>query len=130
MMNEIDQTAQPIEDSAYRVHSKLGPDLLESAYEACMAQELTKRGFRIERQKPQPVIYDDLEIEVEYRIDILVEGKIIIELKAVEQLAPIHQAQLMAYLRLSNNTLGFLINFNVPLIKQGIRRIANDFQES
>ena len=129
-MNEMDQIAKQIVDAAYRVHSKMGPGLLESAYEACMAHELTKRGFKVERQKPQPVLYDDLEIEVGYRLDILVDDKVIIELKAVEQLAPIHQAQLMTYLRLSGKTLGFLINFNVPLIKQGIRRIANNFQES
>ena len=129
-MNELDQIAKQIVDAAYRVHSKMGPGLLESAYEACMAHELTKRGFKVERQKPQPVLYDDLEIEVGYRLDILVDDKVIIELKAVEQLAPIHQAQLMTYLRLSGKTLGFLINFNVPLIKQGIRRIANNFQES
>ena len=129
-MNEMDQIAKQIVDAAYRVHSKMGPGLLESAYEACMAHELTKRGFKVERQKPQPVRYDDLEIEVGYRLDILVDDKVIIELKAVEQLAPIHQAQLMTYLRLSGKTLGFLINFNVPLIKQGIRRIANNFQES
>lgn len=129
-MNEIDQIAKQIVDAAYRIHSKMGPGLLESAYEACMAYELAKRGFKVERQKPQPVVYDELEIEVGYRLDILVDDKVIIELKAVEQLAPIHQAQLMTYLRLSGKTLGFLINFNVPLIKQGIRRIANDFQES
>ena len=128
-MNEMDQIAKQIVDAAYRVHSKMGPGLLESAYEACMAHELTKRGFKVERQKPRPVLYDDLEIEVGYRLDILVDDKVIIELKAVEQLAPIHQAQLMTYLRLSGKTLGFLINFNVPLIKQGIRRIANNFQE-
>jgi GxxExxY protein len=129
-MNEMDRIAKEIVDSAFRVHSKLGPGLLESAYEACMAYELMKRGFQVERQKPQPVVYDDLEIEVGYRLDILVDDKIIIELKAVEQMAPIHQAQLMTYLRLSDKSFGFLINFNVPLIKQGIRRIANNFQES
>jgi GxxExxY protein len=129
-MNEIDRIAKQIVDAAFRVHTKMGPGLLESAYEACMVHELKKRGFGVERQKPQPAMYDDLEIEVGYRIDILVDDKVIIELKAVEQLAPIHQAQLMTYLRLSGKTLGFLINFNVPLIKDGIRRIANNFQES
>jgi GxxExxY protein len=129
-MNEMDKIASEIVDAAFKVHSKLGPGLLESAYEACVAHELTKRGYMVERQRPQPVYYDGLEIEVGYRLDILVNDSIIIELKAVEQLAPIHQAQLMTYLRLSNKTLGFLINFNVPLIKQGIRRIVNDFQES
>lgn len=129
-MNTIDQIASQIVDAAFKIHSKLGPGLLEGAYEACMAHELTKRGFIVERQKPQPVIYDGLEIEVGYRLDLLVNDSIIIELKAVEQLAPIHQAQLMTYLKLSGKSLGFLINFNVPLIKQGIRRIANQHQDS
>ena len=129
-MNTIDEIAKEIVDAAFKIHSKLGPGLLESAYEACMAHELTKRGFMVERQKPQPVIYDSIQIEVGYRLDILVNDLVIIELKAVEQLAPIHQAQLMTYLKLSEKTLGFLINFNVPLIKQGIRRIANQFNES
>ncbi|MCU0749130.1 MAG: GxxExxY protein [Akkermansiaceae bacterium] len=129
-MNTIDEIAKEIVDAAFKIHSKLGPGLLESAYEACLAHELTKRGFVVERQKPQPVHYDGIEIEVGYRLDILVNDSVIIELKAVEQLAPIHQAQLMTYLRLSEKTLGLLINFNVPLIKHGIRRIANQFNES
>lgn len=129
-MNTIDEIAKEIVDAAFKIHSKLGPGLLESAYEACLAHELTKRGFMVERQKPQPVHYDGIEIEVGYRLDILVNDSVIIELKAVEQLAPIHQAQLMTYLRLSEKTLGLLINFNVPLIKNGIRRIANQFNES
>ncbi len=129
-MKTTDEIASEIVDAAFRIHSKLGPGLLESAYEACMAHELTKRGFLVERQKPQSVFYDGLEIEVGYRLDILVDDTIIIELKAVEQLSPIHQAQLMTYLKLSGKTLGFLINFNVPLIKQGIRRIANQHKES
>ncbi len=126
--NQIDRIAKEVVDAAFKVHSSLGPGLLESAYEACLAHELTKRGYRVERQKPQPVIYEGLEIEVGYRLDLIVENLIIIELKAVEQLAPIHQAQLLTYLKLSNKQIGFLINFNVPLIKDGIRRIANHFQ--
>lgn len=129
-MNDLDRIAKEIIDSAYKVHCSLGPGLLESVYEACMAHELTKRGFPVEMQKPQPVVYAGVEIEAGYRLDILVDEKIIIELKAVDQLLPIHQAQLMTYLRLSGKNLGFLINFNVPIIKQGIRRIANNFQES
>jgi GxxExxY protein len=89
-----------------------------------LAYELTKRGYQVERQKPQPVIYDGLEIEVGYRLDILVNGEVILELKSVEQVLPIHHAQLMTYLKLSGKTLGLLINFNVPVIKQGIRRVA------
>jgi GxxExxY protein len=126
--NQIDRIAKEVVDAAFKVHSNLGPGLLESAYEACLAHELTKRGYSVERQKAQPVIYEGLEIEVGYRLDLLVEDLIIIELKAVEQLAPIHQAQLLTYLKLSSKQLGFLVNFNVPLIKDGIRRIANHFQ--
>ena len=95
-----------------------------------MEHELRKRGYMVERQKPQPVYYDDIEIEVGYRLDLLVNNAVIIELKAVEHTLPVHQAQLMTYLKLSGKTLGFLINFNVPLIKQGIRRIANQHPES
>lgn len=123
-MNTIDLIAKDVVDAAYKIHTKLGPGLLESAYEACLAYELAKRGYQVERQKPQPVIYDGLEIEVGYRLDILVNGEVILELKSVEQVLPIHHAQLMTYLKLSGKTLGLLINFNVPVIKQGIRRVA------
>ena len=123
-MNTIDLSAKDVVDAAYKLHTKLGPGLLESAYEACLAYELTKRGYQVERQKPQPVIYDGLEIEVGYRLDVLVHGEVIVELKSVEQVLPIHHAQLMTYLKLSGKTLGLLINFNVPVIKQGIRRVA------
>jgi GxxExxY protein len=129
-MNAIDAIASEIVDAAFKVHKELGPGLLESAYEACLEHELRKRGMDVERQKPQPVHYDGIVIDVGYRIDLLVNNSIIIELKTVEQLAPIHQAQLMTYLKLSGKSLGFLINFNVSLIKNGIRRIANQFQES
>lgn len=123
-MNTIDLIAKDVVDAAYKIHTKLGPGLLESAYEACLAYELTKRGYQVERQKPQPVIYDGLEIEVGYPLDILVNGEVILELKSVEQVLPILHAQLMTYLKLSGKTLGLLINFNVPVIKQGIRRVA------
>ncbi len=123
-MNTIDLIAKDVVDAAFKIHTKLGPGLLESAYEACLAHELTKRGYQIERQKPQPVIYDGLEIEVGYRLDVLVNGEVIVELKSVEHVLPIHHAQLMTYLKLSGKTLGLLINFNVPVIKQGIRRVA------
>ena len=129
-MISIDAIAADIVDSALKIHRQLGPGLLESAYEACLEHELTKRGYSVERQKPQPVHYDGIVIDTGYRIDLLVNDLIIIELKAVAELAPIHNAQLMTYLKLSAKSLGFLINFNVPLIKNGIRRIANQFQES
>ena len=129
-MNTIDEIASVIVDCAFKVHKKLGSGLLESAYEACLAHELKKRGLKVDRQIPQPVHYDDIIIDVGYRLDLQVNDSIIIELKAVEHLLPIHQAQLMTYLRLSEKTLGFLINFNTVLIKNGIKRIANNFQES
>ena len=123
-MNTADLIAKEVVDAAFKIHTTLGPGLLESAYEACLAHELTKRGYQVERQKPQPIIYDGLQIEVGYRLDILVNGEVILELKAVEQLLPIHHAQLMTYLKLSGKTLGLLINFNVPMIKSGIKRVA------
>lgn len=129
-MNTIDAIAAGIVDSALKVHRELGPGLLESTYEICLEHELTKRGYLVERQKALPVQYDSIIIDVGYRIDLLVNDSIIIELKAVTELAPIHHAQLLTYLKLSYKPLGFLINFNVPLIKSGIRRVANQFQES
>lgn len=129
-MNSIDSIASEIVDAAFKIHKELGPGLLESAYEACLEHELLKRGYQVERQKPQPVHYDGIVIDAGYRLDLLINDSVIIELKAVEQLLPIHQAQLTTYLKLSRKTLGFLINFNVPLFKSGIRRIANQFQES
>ena len=129
-MNPIDVIASEIVDAAFKIHKELGPGLLESAYEACLEHELKKRGFNVQRQMAQPVHYDGIVIDVGYRIDLLVGDAIIIELKAVEQLAPIHHAQLLTYLKLSGKSLGFLINFNVSLIKNGIRRIANQFQET
>ncbi|MEI6178725.1 MAG: GxxExxY protein [Verrucomicrobiota bacterium] len=129
-MNPIDTIASEIVDAAFKIHKELGPGLLESAYEACLEHELKKRGFNVQRQMAQPVYYDGIVIDVGYRIDLLVGDAIIIELKAVEQLAPIHHAQLLTYLKLSGKSLGFLINFNVSLIKNGIRRIANQFQET
>jgi GxxExxY protein len=129
-MNKIDSIASEIVDASFKIHKELGPGLLESAYEACLEHELKKRGFQVERQMVQPIHYDGLIIDVGYRIDLLVDHSIIIELKAVEQLLPVHQAQLMTYLKLSGKSLGFLINFNVPLIKDGIRRIANQSKES
>ena len=129
-MNEMDRIASQIVDAAFTVHKNLGPGLLESAYESCMEYELKKRGFHVARQIAQPLNYDGNIIEVGYRLDLLVEDSIIIELKAVEQLLPIHKAQLITYLKLSEKSLGFLINFNVPLIKNGIHRFANNFKES
>jgi GxxExxY protein len=129
-MNMIDQVAAEIVDAALKIHKELGPGLLESAYETCLEHELLKRGYKVERQKPQPVHYDGIVIDGGYRIDLLVNDAVVIELKAVTELAPIHHAQLLTYLKLSRKSLGLLINFNVPLLKDGIRRVANQFQES
>jgi GxxExxY protein len=129
-MNMIDKVAAEIVDAALKIHKEPGPGLLESAYETCMEHELLKRGYQVERQKSQPVFYDGIIIDVGYRIDLLVNDMIIIELKAVTELTAIHHAQLLTYLKLSRKSLGFLINFNVPLLKNGIRRVANQFQES
>jgi GxxExxY protein len=111
-------------DSAFAVHKYFGPGLLESAYEACLVHELAKRGLLTERQKTCPILYDGLEIENGYRLDIVVEGALILELKCVEKILPVHQAQIMTYLRLSGIKTGLIINFNTPLIKDEIKRIS------
>ncbi len=104
------------------VHRLLGPGLLESAYEECLARELALRHVRVERQKPIPVVYKDVKLECGYRIDLLVESKIVVELKSIEALAPIHEAIILTYIRLSGCRLGLLINFNVTALKDGIKR--------
>jgi GxxExxY protein len=108
--------------AAIEVHRLLGPGLLESAYEECLSRELVLRDLRFERQKPVPVVYKDVKLECGYRVDLLVEGRIVVELKAVEALAPIHETIVLTYLRLSGCSLGLLINYNVPVLKDGIRR--------
>jgi GxxExxY protein len=121
----INDITGQIVDAAMKVHSALGPGLLESAYEACLAFELTKRGLRVERQVALPVVYDGMQIDVGYRIDLLVEGQVIVELKSVAELVPIFDAQLLTYLKLSNFKVGLLINFNVVHLKDGIKRMVN-----
>jgi len=112
-------------DCALKVHRNLGPGLLESAYEECLFYELKKHGLRVEKQKPLPLIYEEVKLEVGYRVDILVENKLVIEVKSVEALNDVHLAQVLTYLKLSNCKLGLLINFNVTLIKNGIKRVIN-----
>jgi GxxExxY protein len=124
------QLTHEIIGSAIEVHKVLGPGLLESAYEICMAHELTLRGLRFERQKPLPVIYKEVKLEEGYRIDLLVEGKIVVELKAIEKLAPIHDATLFTYLRLAECRIGLIINFNVPVLTDGIRRLVWHYSET
>ena len=111
-------------DCAYRVHTTLGPGLLESVYEKCLTHELCKQNLSIETQVHLPVIYDGVQLDAGLRLDIWMERKVILELKAAEELTPLHQAQLLTYLKLTGNQLGLLINFNTPLIKHGIRRVV------
>jgi GxxExxY protein len=116
--------AKQVVDAAFTVHSKLGPGLLESVYQACLMHELRKRQLNAKSQVELPVLYDNIRLDAGFRIDILVEQEVIIELKAVESIAPVHKAQLLTYLKLSGHRLGLLINFNVPLIKDGIQRLV------
>lgn len=111
-------------DAALAVHRALGPGLLESVYEACLAEELRGRGLRVERQVGMPVAYGDARIDVGYRLDLLVEECVIVEIKAIDALASIHSAQLLTYLRFSGARLGYLINFNTVLLKNGLRRLV------
>ncbi len=122
MLNE-EETGKQIVDAALKVHRALGPGLLESAYQACLTYELRKRGLHVACEVEQPVFYDSQRIDVGYRLDMLVENCVVIENKVVEKVLPIHQAQVMTYLRLRKCTLGYLINWHVPLIKDGIQRI-------
>ncbi|MGH2591935.1 MAG: GxxExxY protein [Anaerolineae bacterium] len=126
-LNEITET---IIGSAITVHRALGPGLLESAYEACLAFELAQNGFKIEQPKPLPVIYKDVKLDCGYRLDLLVEKAVIVEIKAVHRLEPVHEAQLLSYLKLSGCNVGLLINFHSRVLKDGIRRIVNNFPDS
>lgn len=121
---KIEEVGRVIVDSAIRVHRSLGPGLLESAYQSCMAYELKSRGFNIESEVRVPLRYRDLSIDNGYRIDLLVAGLVVIENKAVERLLPVHTAQILTYLELSGKKLGYLLNWHVPLMKHGIRRFV------
>lgn len=114
-----------IVDCAFKIHSSIGAGLLESAYQECMVKEFKKRNVDFKKEYQMPIHYDGEELNTPYRVDFLVEDCVIVELKAVEKILPIHQAQALTYLKLSNNKLALLINFNVPLIKDGIRRLVN-----
>jgi GxxExxY protein len=121
-----EEVGKQIVDAALKVHRSLGPGLLESTYQTCLAHELRKRGLRVETEVKQPVMYDGLTLEAGYRLDMVVEDCVIIENKAVDVLHPIFEAQILTYLRLRNYRLGYLINWNVQLIKDGISRRVND----
>ena len=122
---ELNQISGAVIEASIKVHKVLGPGLLESAYEVCLLHELRKAGLRVERQVPLRVVYDNVRLDAGYQLDLLVEDRVMVELKAVEKLLPIHEAQLLTYLRLANKKLGLLINFNVRLLKHGIRRRMN-----
>jgi len=119
---EINQITEKIIGCAIEVHKELGPGLLESAYEECLFYELTKAGLKAERQVPVPVIYKEIKLECGYRMDILVEKKVIIELKTVDAFIPVHEAQILTYMKFAKKEIGLLINFNVTLLKNGIKR--------
>jgi len=122
--DEVERIGAHVVDAAYTVHQALGPGLLESLYEACLAHELTKRGLMVRTQVPMPVIYDGLQFEAGFGVDILVEERVVVEVKSVETIAGVHLSQLRTYLKLAGLQLGFLMNFNVALFRSGIRRVT------
>lgn len=121
---ETNRITRLIVDSAYKVHSTLGPGLLESVYTLCLAHEMAKAGLAFRQEVGVPVVYDEVRFEAGFRLDFLVEETVVVELKAVEAVHPVHEAQLLTYLKLTERRVGLLINFNVPLIKNGIRRLV------
>lgn len=121
---ETDVVARHVVDAAYRVHRAMGPGLLESVYEACLCCELSRRGLKFEKQVEIPIVYEGIRLESGLRLDLLVADLVVVELKAVEQLLPIHEAQLLTYLKLTGKRVGLIVNFNTTLIKDGIKRIA------
>ena len=124
--NEI---AREIVDVAYKIHKRLGPGLLESVYESVMAYELRKRGLRVDPQQGLPVIYDNLRMDVGFRSDLIIESKVIVEIKSIEAVAPVHKKTVLTYLRVADMRLGLLVNFGTALIKDGITRIVNRLEE-
>lgn len=125
MQAELNKLGEQIIGAAMKVHTALGAGLLESAYEICLAHELTKLGFRIERQLALPIVYDGIKLDCAYRLDIVVEKMVVLELKATDKLQAIHSAQLISYLKLGNYPLGYLFNFNSIHLRDGIQRLAN-----
>jgi GxxExxY protein len=117
-------TFKKILDCSFKIHSSLGPGLLESAYEECLYYELTNLGFKVGKQKPMPLIYEKVKLDAGYRVDLLVEDSIVVEIKSVDSLCDVHMAQILTYMKLSNCTLGLLINFNVYHLKEGIKRVV------
>lgn len=119
---EVNEITHEILDSAFKVHTALGPGLLESAYQACLCYELKKKGLKVESEKPLPLVYEEVKLDYGYRIDLLIENSVIVELKTVDQFTDVHQAQILTYMKLSKIKYGLLINFNVKSLKDGIKR--------
>ena len=128
--DRLDRITRSIIGAAIEVHRHVGPGLLESAYQTCLAYELRHQGFLVEEQKPLPVVYKDVSLDCGYRMDLVVQDAVVVEIKAIEQLAPIHDAQLLSYLRLSGKKVGLLINFHARPLKAGVKRIVNEFPDS
>jgi GxxExxY protein len=126
----LDEITGRIIGAAIEVHRHLGPGLLESAYESCLAFELKRLGLRVEEQKPLPVVYKSVKLDCGYRLDLVVEDEIIVEIKAVEKILPIHEAQVLSYLRLAHKRVGLLMNFHVTVLKNGLKRIVNEFPDA
>lgn len=124
LQSPLNKLTQQTIGAAIEVHRHLGPGLLESAYETCLAYELEQSGLHVERQKPLPIIYKEITVDQGYRLDLLVEGQVVVELKAVERFTDVHEAQILSYLKFSGCQVGLLINFNVKLLKNGIRRFV------
>jgi GxxExxY protein len=125
---DIDEISEKVLGCAFRVHSELGPGLLESAYQACLNYEILKAGLHVEMEKPLPLVYQGVQLDCGYRIDLLVEKQFIVELKAVDEIAPIHLAQVLTYLKLSELRHGIILNFNVRSLKNGIKRVVNGYK--
>jgi GxxExxY protein len=127
---ELDRITEAVIGAAIDVHRVVGPGLLESAYRSCLAYELSERGLKVEHEKPLPLLYKEVRLDCGYRLDLVVGGSVVVEVKTVERLLPVHRAQLLSYLRLSGSRVGLLINFNVPQLRSGIVRVVSGFPES
>jgi GxxExxY protein len=129
-VNDLEGLATAAVDCGFRIHKALGPGLLESVYEAILADRLTRAGFHAERQKPLPITFDGVQISEGYRVDLLIERKLIVEIKSVERIVPVHGKQLLTYLRLAQQPLGLLMNFGGETFKEGVRRVANNYSSA
>jgi GxxExxY protein len=129
-VNDLEGLATAAVDCGSRIHKALGPGLLESVYEAILADRLTRAGFHVERQKPLPITFDGVQISEGYRVDLLIERKLIVEIKSVERIVPVHGKQLLTYLRLAQQPLGLLMNFGGETFKEGVRRVANNYSSA